>query len=141
MTLAKLEDLPEDILVLIFPLLDVPDFLALCTVNKYFHEVFLTNPEFWREVTTKTFRVPVQPLLRANGPRWYWLYKNLRTQTRVYQWGGEGRPSEPLVNKTWPYESSAVAGIRNIVDLQCGSVLNQLPFCHCLHCIQHADIY
>ncbi|EFE36820.1 uncharacterized protein ARB_04346 [Trichophyton benhamiae CBS 112371] len=133
MTLAKLEDLPEDILVLIFPLLDVPDFLALCTVNKYFHEVFLTNPEFWREVTTKTFRVPVQPLLRANGPRWYWLYKNLRTQTRVYQWGGEGRPSEPLVNKTWPYESSAVAGIRNIVDLQCGSVLNQLPFCHCLH--------
>ncbi|GBF61651.1 F-box protein [Trichophyton mentagrophytes] len=120
MTLAKLEDLPEDILVLIFPLLDVPDFLALCAVNKYFHEVFSKNPEFWREVTTKTFRIPVQPLLRANGPRWYWLYKNLRTQTRVYQWGGEGRPSEPSVNKTWPYESSAVAGIRNIVDLQCG---------------------
>ncbi|KAK2852137.1 hypothetical protein FQN49_005336, partial [Arthroderma sp. PD_2] len=121
MSIAKLEDLPEDILVLIFPLLDVPDFLSLCTVNKYFHEVFSKNPEFWREITTKSFRIPVQPLLRANGPRWYWLYKNLRMHTRVYEWGGSGRSLlHSSSNKTWPAKSQASAKIGNIVDLQCG---------------------
>ncbi|EEQ32371.1 hypothetical protein McanMca71_006461 [Microsporum canis] len=120
MSLAKLDDLPEDILVLIFPLLDVSDFLALCSVNKFFHEAFLKNPEFWREVTTKTFRVPVQPLLRANGPRWYWLYKNLRTQTKVYEWGGSGPALKHSLNKSWPSKSLTSAKIGNIVDLQCG---------------------
>ncbi|KAF3483657.1 uncharacterized protein GIQ15_02981 [Arthroderma uncinatum] len=119
MSVAKLEDLPEDILVLIFPFLSVPDFLSLCTVNKYFHEVFLKNPEFWREKTTKSFRIPVQPILRANGPRWYWLYKNLR-KTRVYEWGGSGRALHSSSARAWPAKSLATVGIGNIVDLQCG---------------------
>lgn len=118
----QLEDLPEDILVLIFPQLEVPDFLSLCSVNKHFRDVFLKNPEYWRTRTSRTFRIPVHPLLRADGARWYWLYKNLRTNTKVYSWGGTGRLSHTQTNVTWPSEASIPKGVGNIVDLQCGYV-------------------
>ena len=53
---------------------------------------------YWRTLTASTFRLPISPLLAADGPRWYWLYRKLSTQTRLYTWGqglkgnlGQGR--------------------------------------------------
>ena len=42
---------------------------------------------YWRTLTSDTFRLPISPLLAADGPRWYWLYKRLKTQTQLYTWG------------------------------------------------------
>ncbi|KAK2745236.1 hypothetical protein FQN57_003931 [Myotisia sp. PD_48] len=111
---VQLIDLPEDVLVLIFPHLDAQEFLALCSTNKHFHVVFLKNPEYWRNQTTKNFRIPVQPLLKADGPRWYWLYKHLRKNTRVYDWG------QSRMHSSFPALEESLSGIGNIADIQCG---------------------
>ena len=123
MSPITLADLPEDVLVLIFPYLDTGEFLSLCSVNKHFYSNFFKNPEYWRELTSKTFRVPIHPLLHADGPRWYWLYKNLRTRTKIFTWGSsshgvQGKTTEE--NVMWPTEMVVPKGIGTIVDLQCG---------------------
>ena len=82
MTALNLADLPVDVFILISLYLPVRDFLALCSVNKRFHEAFYKSPEYWRDCVSNTFRIPVHPLLRANGQRWFWLYKNMHTRTR-----------------------------------------------------------
>lgn len=121
----KLTNLPEDILVLIFPYLKPKDFLALCSINKDFHQNFYQSPEYWRERTASTFRTPIQPMLRADGTRWHWLYKNLRTRTQIYTWGsahvvlGEyGENKEMRRRKiTWP---TKMVDLGPVADLQCG---------------------
>ncbi|KAL8670063.1 MAG: hypothetical protein Q9168_005382 [Polycauliona sp. 1 TL-2023] len=78
-----------DVLYTIFPYLDPADFLALTGCTKTLHD-FRQDPNYWRILTRTTFRIPPQPLLQADGPRWQWLYRRLRTQTQLYTWGSNG---------------------------------------------------
>lgn len=80
-------DLPEDILSIIFRFLRPNDFLAFCQVSKDTYADYRQDSLYWRIETSNTFRLPISPLLAADGPRWYWLYKRLRTQTQLYTWG------------------------------------------------------
>jgi SCF-associated factor 1 len=123
MSPITIADLPEDVLVLIFPYLEIAEFLSLCAVNKHFYANFLKNPDYWRERTSKTFRVPIHPLLHADGARWYWLYKNLRTKTKVLTWGSSSLGAQGQTkggNVMWPTEMMVPREIGTIVDLQCG---------------------
>ncbi|PGH17620.1 hypothetical protein AJ79_00981 [Helicocarpus griseus UAMH5409] len=118
MTPMGLTDLPDDVLLLIFPYLKPWEFLSLCAVNRCMHDNFQKSPEYWRVRTSETFRIPIHPLLRADGPRWYWLYKNLRTKTRLYAWGRADWIHD--VSGNWPDEVHTPGEITNIADLQCG---------------------
>lgn len=93
-TNMSLADLPEDIILMILPLLNPKDFLSLCSVNRDFYSSFHLEPTYWRVQTSTTFRIPINPLLLAEGgARWYWLYKKLRTQTVAYAWGSDSHGS------------------------------------------------
>ncbi|MCJ1388147.1 hypothetical protein MMC18_000992 [Xylographa bjoerkii] len=136
-----LTDLPTDILVLIFPCLSAPDFLSLTSSCKALFTL-RQEPSFWHSLTTKTFRLPPQPLLRADGARWQWLYKSLATQSRVYTWGNNqkgnlghsayvaqslrGRPPR-FGSRALRYQSAAVpqeiqneTAVGIVSDVQCG---------------------
>ncbi|KAK5939278.1 hypothetical protein PMZ80_008582 [Knufia obscura] len=80
-------DLPEDILSIVFVLLEPKDFLALCCSSKVLYNNYQKDSAFWRTKTSTTFRTPISPLLKADGARWYHLYRRLKTQTRLYTWG------------------------------------------------------
>ncbi|MCJ1401198.1 hypothetical protein MMC11_004410 [Xylographa trunciseda] len=136
-----LTDLPTDILVLIFPYLSAPDFLSL-TSSCNALLTFRQEPSFWHGLTTETFRLPPQPLLRADGARWQWLYKSLATQSRVYTWGNNEKgnlghsahvpprpPGRAMRFAPGPlrYMSTAVpvmiqenSGVGIVSDVQCG---------------------
>lgn len=83
----RLLDLPADILVLIFPYLEPEEFLGFCKLNRACWKLWHREPEYWRFQTLRTFRIPDHPLLHADGERWYWLYKKMRTDTRAFTWG------------------------------------------------------
>ncbi|KAL9593233.1 MAG: hypothetical protein Q9219_007633, partial [cf. Caloplaca sp. 3 TL-2023] len=53
-------------------------------------QTYRQDPNYWRSLTRATFRIPPQPLLQADGARWQWLYRRLRTQTQLYTWGSNG---------------------------------------------------
>ncbi|KAL8948718.1 MAG: hypothetical protein Q9222_005113, partial [Ikaeria aurantiellina] len=139
MTLTALPK-ATDILYIIFPYLDPVDFLSLTSCSKSF-QTYRQDPNYWRIITSTTFRIPSQPLLQADGPRWQWLYRRLRTQTSLYTWGGNGSgncghgiltPGEPTDNAWadinnrnigWPKrvpldELPEKVGI--VADVQCG---------------------
>ena len=133
-------DLPQDILDLIFPYLAPKSFLSFCSVTKETYSQYHLDPLYWRVRTSSTFRIPITPLLHADGARWHWLYKKLRTQTRPFTWGkgersglgpGAGlrnprnrfRPSASFARSysSWPTEVHVRENeIGTIVDLQCG---------------------
>ena len=133
-------DLPSDILELVFLYLRPKTFLALCSINKAFYELYHHDPTYWRVNTSATFRLPVSPLLQADGTRWKWLYRKMRTQTRPFTWGrgvegnlgcGTGRrdpqnsfkpvgPTYPRTFSSWPTEAHVSDDMGIIVDLQCG---------------------
>ena len=136
---CTLFELPQDILDLIFPYLPPKSFLALCSVNKEVYDRYNLDPLYWRIKTSETFRLPISPLLHADGARWAWLYKKLRTQTRPFTWGqgvnGGLGPSAGLRNirnrfsprgifhrtsSPWPTEVHVPEEMGTIVDLQCG---------------------
>ena len=85
-----MEGLPEEVLDLVFACLAPKDFLSLCSTSKSFYEQHHLNPYYWRTEASSTFRLPISSLLHADGARWYWLYRKLKTQTRLYTWG-QGR--------------------------------------------------
>jgi SCF-associated factor 1 len=85
-----MEGLPEEVLDLVFARLAPKDFLSLCSTSKSFYEQHHLNPYYWRTEASSTFRLPISSLLHADGARWYWLYRKLKTQTRLYTWG-QGR--------------------------------------------------
>ncbi|KAL8654827.1 MAG: hypothetical protein Q9226_003285 [Calogaya cf. arnoldii] len=87
--MTVLLDLPTDVLYTIFPYLDAGDFVALTSCTKALH-TYRRDPNYWRDLTRTTFRIPPQPLLQADGARWQWLYRRLRTQTQLYTWGSNG---------------------------------------------------
>ncbi|MCJ1384398.1 hypothetical protein MMC17_007514 [Xylographa soralifera] len=140
-------DLPIDILVLIFSYFGASDFLSLTSSCKALL-TFRQEPSFWHGLTAATFRLPPQPLLRADGARWQWLYKSLATQSRVYTWGNNekgnlGHSAHVIQNppgralRRGPaalrYQSAAVPSkIQNVTsvgivsDVQCGWVM-QVP--------------
>ncbi|RMZ76347.1 hypothetical protein DV738_g5022, partial [Chaetothyriales sp. CBS 135597] len=82
-----ISDLPEDITPLILSYLSTGDYLAFCRSSKSLYAQYRQDPYYWRSATAATFRLPISPLLAADGPRWFWLYKKLSTQTRLYTWG------------------------------------------------------
>lgn len=87
-------------------------------------------------MTRRTFRLPPQPLLEANGAKWEWLYKHLATQTYVYTWGSNGSGNLGLEgrggqapNPRGPFRSTGLPteidlshseSIGVISDAQCG---------------------
>ena len=133
---------------MILPLLNPKDFLSLCSVNQGFYSSFHLEPTYWRVQTSTTFRIPINPLLLAEGgARWYWLYKKLRTQTIAYAWGSDSghgslgqeghRPEppaglrarplirhRPIIRSTFscpePKEMHVPTDVGVIADLQCG---------------------
>ncbi|KIW12001.1 hypothetical protein PV08_09275 [Exophiala spinifera] len=82
-----LSDLPQDVLSLIVSHLAPKDYLAFSQVSKAIYSEYRQDSLYWRTQTSNTFRLPISPLLAADGPRWYWLYKRLKTQTQLYTWG------------------------------------------------------
>ena len=139
-----LTDLPTDIIVLVFPYLSPQDFLSFTSITKTFL-TFRYEPTFWRTWTTRTFRIPSQPLLQADGPRWQWLYKSLSTDTRAFTWGNNERYNlghsipntvntsmrlrrnhNPLIGTLlhvgWPTEMGHLDIVGIIADIQCGFV-------------------
>lgn len=88
---SPITDLPLDVLLLIFPYLDVKSFLALCSTCKALHQPSIRlEPSYWRTATRSTFRVRNQPVVENDGARWQQMYRRLLTQTRVYTWGSNG---------------------------------------------------
>lgn len=141
----KIIDLPEDVLAIIFLYLDPRSFLSLCASSKLLHGNYQKDSLYWRSLTSSTFRTPISPLLRADGARWYYLYRRLKTQTKLYTWGaglkgnlGRGiglrgprgrlighRPVQPRlvyqrVNSHWPTETHVPDEVGVVADLQCG---------------------
>lgn len=132
----SLLDFPEDILAVVFSYLPPADFLHFCSVSRNVYLKYRHDPFYWMTNASRTFRLPISPLLRADGPRWYWLYKKLKTQTRLYTWGQGikqnlarghpvGRRHVPVVAfqrsaSSWPTEAHVDEEIGVIVDLQCG---------------------
>ncbi|ORY19551.1 hypothetical protein BCR34DRAFT_552400 [Clohesyomyces aquaticus] len=85
---ASITDLPLDILVLIFPYLDAPSFLALCSTCKAFQQPSIRlDADYWSHATRSAFRVPNQPVIQYDGVRWQKLYRRMLTQSRVFTWG------------------------------------------------------
>jgi SCF-associated factor 1 len=80
-------DFPDDVLSIVLSDLTPQDYLRFCRVSKQVYLKYRQDPAYWRHETAFTFRLPISPLLAADGPRWYWLYKRLKTQTRLYTWG------------------------------------------------------
>lgn len=88
----SLLDLPVDILLLIFPYLDVPSFVSLTSTCKALHNTDISDySSFWSSATRSTFRVPNQPVVQNDGKRWQKMYKRLLTQSRVFTWGNNGK--------------------------------------------------
>ena len=142
----SLFDLPEDILTIIFGFLTPEAFLSLTQVCKAALR-FQKDPAYWRTQASGTFRLPISPLLRADGERWYFLYKKLRTETRLYTWGrgvkgnlGSSAPGprgprfhrgpNPAPRRSriiqeraashWPTDTHLPDEVGTVVDLQCG---------------------
>lgn len=85
-------DLPVDLLVLIFPLLDAHSFLSLTSTCHALHRPdFIHDSSYWSALVRRDFRVPNQPVVQNDGLRWLKLYKRLRTQSRVFTWGNDDR--------------------------------------------------
>ncbi|KIX08254.1 uncharacterized protein Z518_02910 [Rhinocladiella mackenziei CBS 650.93] len=80
-------DLPGDVLSIILSFLQPKDYLTFCRVSKPVYLEYRQDSLYWRTEASNTFRLPISPLLAADGPRWYWLYKRLKTQTRLFTWG------------------------------------------------------
>ena len=141
---TKLLDLPLDILYLIFPYLDVPDFVALTSTCKALHQPDLSQyARYWSSATRITFRVPNQPVVQNDGARWQKMYKRLLTQSKVYTWGnnekgclGHSQVTTAQLNAaspdmrrrlvmasrhvSWPTEMENAEDIGIIADMQCG---------------------
>jgi len=135
----NLLDLPQDVLSIVLAHLDPIDYLAFCRTTRGTYDDYRQESAFWRNKTASTFRLPISPLLNADGSRWYWLYKRLKTQTRLFTWGqglkhnlGPGRairhprlPPRPRmvfqrVASSWPTETHVPDEVGVIADLQCG---------------------
>lgn len=140
-------DLPPDVLIIILLNLSPADYLNFCATCQSVQQ-YRQDSLYWRIAASSTFRIPISPLLAADGPRWYSLYKKLKTQTCLYTWGqgrkgslGHGRTLQPIVrnprgrviphrpvprqifqriNSTWPTESDVPDEVGIIADLQCG---------------------
>jgi len=115
-----LTELPTDVIVLIFPYLTACDFLSFTSCTKKFLS-FRHEPTFWRLLTTRTFRVPSQPLLHSDGARWQWLYKSLLTQTHLYTWGNNERGNlgyGTCSASGYPHQFTHRVGV--VADVQCG---------------------
>lgn len=107
-------DIPQDVLEIIFLHLHPRSFLNLCCITKQFWADQYRNPTYWRVSASTTFRIPISPLLHAEGERWYWLYKKLRTQTKAFAWGqgSNGELGLPVLPRSHPSAQLPVVDTR-----------------------------
>ncbi len=80
-------ELPDDVLSIVLSFVPPEEYLKFSRVSKQVYIKYRQDSVYWRNATSNTFRLPISPLLAADGARWYWLYKRLKTQTRLYTWG------------------------------------------------------
>ena len=97
--MTALLDLPEDVVLLVLSNLGPRSYLSFCETSKVASQQYTYQPSYWRVQAAQKFRLPISPLLHADGARWYWLYKKLKTQTRLYTWG-QGVKGRQM--HTWP---------------------------------------
>lgn len=131
----RILNLPADILVLIFPYLEPEEFLSFCKINRACWDTWHREPEYWRTKTRETFRIPNHPLLQADGERWNWLYRKMRTDTKAFTWGqnsyhslGQGpfQGTNPqlrrrhIAGSRLPKPMHIPEDVGIIADLQCG---------------------
>ncbi|KAF2742040.1 hypothetical protein M011DRAFT_472533 [Sporormia fimetaria CBS 119925] len=125
--MPSLIDLPLEILLLIFPYLDIKSFLALCNTCKSLHQDSIRlDSLYWSHAVRDTFRVPNQPVVQHDGARWQKLYRRLLTETRAFTWGSNTR--KQLGHDTmgrhfkgsYPEEMKDVRALGVIADMQCG---------------------
>lgn len=107
-------DIPQDVLEIIFVYLQPSSFLHFCSITNQFWQNQHRNPTYWRVTTSTTFRIPISPLLHAQGDRWFWLYKKLRIQTKAFTWGqgGTGALGLPFISQRQGPSPVAVANRR-----------------------------
>jgi SCF-associated factor 1 len=127
--MARLTDLPYDILFQIYDYLVVKDFLALSSTSRVFHDN-KDDSGYWKSQALKTFRLPNRPALSAEESfLWPKLYRRLLLQTRIYQWGqgqpgyrtdSDGTDSVRVVGPLRILNAKAPTDWGIIVDLQCG---------------------
>ena len=103
-------------------------YIWVLTIGKKLLRSLQASALYWRKLTCSTFRLLDQPLLKADGERWMWLYKKLSTQCRVFTWGegqsgalGHSRDTDTIM--AIPKEMMGARGEGIIVDLQCWLVL------------------
>ncbi|KAF2398577.1 hypothetical protein EJ06DRAFT_84151 [Trichodelitschia bisporula] len=117
--MLPLNDWPLDILTLITPYLPPASLLALsATCRALYTPAIRDDASYWRHLTLDTYRVRDKPAAAANGPYWERLFRRLRTQSRVYTWGGNqtglGRPADEEAL------GAVTADLGVVADLQCG---------------------
>ncbi|KAB8360751.1 hypothetical protein FH972_024485 [Carpinus fangiana] len=150
-TRISLTSLPLDVLLLIVPYLTAQEFLSLSSTCHTFRDdlELRYSATYWSSLTRRTFRVPNQPVVQADGQRWMRLYRRMRTHSKIYAWGNNdggcfggtelqevtapairrvlrGRAPRRMVSvhlrtnhEGWPLECST-AGVGVVSDLQCG---------------------
>jgi len=116
--MAKITQLPFDILDEILPYLAVQDFLTFTASCKQFREI-LNDPLYWKKATISTFRVRNRPSTDSHndGVLWRKLYRRLRIQTRIFMWGQASRNGD-VEQLDIGINGEIKPGI--ISDLQCG---------------------
>ncbi|PSN65922.1 RCC1/BLIP-II [Corynespora cassiicola Philippines] len=142
---TNITELPLDILVLVLPYLDAKSFLAFCSTCKAFQQPSIRlDPAYWSHATRSTFRVPNQPVVQHDGPRWQNMYRRMLHQSRVFTWGSNQHqrlghsyaariPRNPMIPPGFrrhrfpqkehcsiPTEMERVQELGVIADLQCG---------------------
>ena len=122
-------ELPQDILDIIFLELQPREFLSFCSVSKVFWHTQYLNHTYWRTKTSKTFRIPISPLLHAQGDRWFWLYRKLLTETQAFSWGqgSDGALGLPPITASPPGSQSSPANLRSGFMPALGSLILGRP--------------
>ena len=135
-TASPLLDLPVELLLSIFPYLDLPSFLNLTSTCHALHDrALLYDAQYWSSLLRSTFRVPNQPAAENDGERWHKLFKRMHTQTRIFTWGDNtngclGHSTDELKwtrsdslrrrHVSWPEKMVRVEDLGVVADLQCG---------------------
>jgi SCF-associated factor 1 len=127
MTSIRLPDLPEDILLLIFPYLQATDFLSLCCINKHFYRTFREDSSYWRYHAKNILNLPRHYQSKFEAVTSRQMCETYYKRAKLFIWGNPCRPAYnlPLEQEghlEWPTEIQAAASLGTIIDVQCAYV-------------------
>jgi len=121
-----LTELPEDILLLIFPYLHYKDYLSLCLINKHFHNTYRDEYSYWRYHANHVLHLPSHYQTKFEASSWRQMCEIYYRRARLFMWGNTRRPiynsdHEQDGHLDWPTEIRSYDGMRvgAIVDIQC----------------------